>query len=214
MAKVEFSALINRIKGRVSFSVFSNWKGISVLKRHNGSPRQPRSEKQQDIRGYFSDLAGEYYALTDAATELWNAYASMLPGSLSGLNAYLKNNMIMQKYFPESARLTGPPKTPATPKSPKTIAVTAMPAADFCITWVAPTSTTIYMIADYWPMPGLDSVTNPKWTFGASAGADAAELLVATAVPVDTVVKFRCRTVDDMGRTSPWTHVIQAVAIT
>lgn len=213
MAKIEFSALVNRIKGRISFSVISNWKGIAVIKRHNGSPRQPRTEKQQDIRGYFSDIAGEYYALSSTQKDLWNAYASMLPGSLTALNAYMKNNMVLQKYFPESTRMQSPPKTPATPEHGKTLAVYAAAAADFCITWVAPTDAGITVIADYWPIPGLDSISNPRWTFGASAGGDALELLVATTLPTDTVVKFRVRTVDEFGRVSPWSHTLQSTAL-
>ena len=213
MAKIEFSALVNRIKGRISFSVISNWKGIAIIKRHNGSPRQPRTEKQQDIRGYFSDIAGEFYALTETQTDLWNAYASMLPGSLTALNAFMKHNMILQKYFPETARMTAPPKTPDTPPHGKSLSVSALAAADFCIEWVAPTLTTVYMITDYWAMPGRDSITNPRWTFGASAGADTTELLIATTLPTDTVVKFRCRTVDAFGRVSPWSHVLQATAL-
>lgn len=213
MAKIEFSALVNRIKGRISFSVISNWKGIGIVKRHNGSPRQPRTEKQQDIRGYFSDIAGEFYALSDSKTNLWNSYASMFPGPMTALNAFVKHNMILQKYFPECTRMTSPPKTPATPEHAKTLSVYAMPDADFCISWVAPTDTTIYMITDYWAMPGRDSVTNPRWTFGASAGSDTTELAVTTDLPTDTVVKFRCRTIDDYGRASPWSHTLQGIAV-
>jgi len=213
MAKIEYSALVNRIKGKISFSVLSNWKGIGIVKRHNGSPRQPRTEKQQDIRGFFSDIAGEFYAMEDMNKDLWGAYASMLPGPLTALNAYLKHNMILQKYFPGCARMTGPPKTPDTPAHVQGFTVSALAAADFCIEWTTPTSTTIYVIADYWAMPGRDSISNPRWTFGASAGSDATELLIATVYPTDTVVKFRVRTCDSSGRVSPWSHTLVSTAL-
>lgn len=212
MAKIEYSALVNRIRGRVSHSVISFWKGLGVVKRHNFGVHQPRSEKQQDIRGFFNDLAGEYYSLTDVQKELWQAYASMLPKPMTALNAYVGLNMLIQKYLPGSSRITGPPATPDTPGHIRGFTVTPMASADFCVVWTSPTESTIYAIVDYWAMPGRDAVTNPRWTFGASAGADALEVLVATEYPTNTIVKFRIRTMDDYGRVSPWSHILSTAA--
>ena len=213
MAKIEYSALVNRIRGRVSHSVISFWKGIGIVKRHNSGVHQPRTEAQQQVRGFFSDLAGEFYALSDTLTDLWRAHASMLSKPMTALNAYIGYNMSIQKYLPGTARLTGPPKTPDTPKHIEGFTVYPMSAADFCVQWTAHTLTTIYTIVDLWAMPGRDSVTNPRWTFGSTAGACVGEVLVATEYPTNTVVKFRVRTMDAFGRTSPWSHTLIAAAL-
>ena len=213
MAKIEYSALVNRIRGRISFSVLSNWKGIGVIKRHNSGVHQPRTEKQQDIRGMLSDLAGEYYALTATQKELWGSWVGMIDRPMTALNAYVATNQRLQKYFPGMAKQTAPPPTPATPEFPSGIGVTALAAADFCVVWTAPTSATIYAVVDYWAMPGLDNTISPRWTFGASAGADALLCVVTTAYPTDTVLKFRVRMIDAFARVSPWSHIITATAL-
>jgi len=213
VAKIEYSALVNRIKGRVSHSVLSFWKGISVLKRHNSGVHQPRSEKQQQIRGHFSTLAGEFYSLTDKEKDLWGVLASMLKKPMTALNAYIKYNMRLEKYLPGTARMESPPKFPATPGHIKGFTVSALAAADFCIEFTSPTESTIYAIVDYWAMPGRDSVTNPRWTFGASAGCDTGDVLVATTYPTDTIVKFRARTMDAYGRVSPWSNTLSISAL-
>lgn len=213
MAIIEYSALVNRIRGRVSHSVISFWKGIGIVKRHNSGVHQPRTEKQQQVRGFFNDLAGEYYALSDTLKDLWQAHASMLAKPMTALNAYVGYNQMIQKYLPGTARLTGPPKTPDTPGHIVGFTVYPYENADFCVQWTGPTETTIYAIVDYWAMPGRDSVTNPRWTFGATAGANSILVAVATTYPTDTVVKFRIRTMDASGRVSPWSHTLIATAL-
>lgn len=213
MAKIEYSALVNRIRGRVSYSVLSNWKGIGIIKRHNSGVHQPRTEKQQAIRGMLSDLAGEYYALTATQKELWGSWVAMISGSMTPLNAYVAFNQRLQKYFPGMAKKTSPPPTPATPEFPTGLSVTPLAAADFCVAWTGPTAATVYAIVDYWAMPGLDNTISPRWTFGASAAGSALLAVVATTYPTDTVLKFRVRVIDLHGRVSPWSHILTCTAL-
>jgi len=213
VAKIYYSALVNRIAGRVSHSVLSFWKGISIIKRHNAGVHQPRSEKQQAVRGHFSDIAGEYYQLSQVNKALWAAHASMLPDPMTSLNAYMKYNMRIEKYLPGTARLTGPPKTPDTPGHIVGFTVSALGSSDFCVEWTKPTETTIYTIVDIWAMPGRDAVTSPRWTFGASAAANTLICAVTTSYPANTIVKFRVRTMDDNGRVSPWSNTLLVATI-
>jgi len=208
MAKVQFSALVNSMSKSLNGSVFRTWKGIQVLSKKNNHPHQPWAEKQQDIRGMMNNLAGEYYALTVVQKELWDSWVAMTKSPLTGLGAYVKFNQILQKYFPGMARKTSPPVTPATPAFPLGFTVTPVAGSDFCVVWTSPILTTIYVVADYWAMPGLDSTTRPRWTFGGSAGSDATFIDIATTYPENTVLKFRIRTVDEEGRVSPWSHIL------
>lgn len=212
MGKIFYSALVNTIRGKVSHSVLSAWKGINVIKRHTSGVRQPRTEKQQDIRGMLSELAGEWYSLTQVQKDLWNSWCAMYSLPMTGLNAYAKFNQVLQKYFPGMAKKTEPPATPATPDFPTGFTVTPIASGAFCVIWTTPTATTIHVIADYWPMPGRDSVSNPRWTFGASAGSDATFADLTLTMPENVVVKFRIRTLDEEGRVSPWSHVLVTAA--
>lgn len=212
MARIYYSALVNRIAGRVSHSVLSIWKGISVIKRHNAGVHQPRTVKQQEVRGNFSDIAGEYYSLDDVEKELWQAHASMLPDAMTALNAYLKYNMRLTKYLPGASRMEAPPKTPDTPEHPVAVSVSSMGTGDFCVEWTNTIPATVYAIVDIWAMPGRDLVTHPRWTFGASAGGDTKECLISTSYPTDTIVKFRVRTMDASGRVSPWSVTLSLAA--
>jgi len=214
MAKIQYSALVNRIQGHVSNSVISQWKGIGVVKRHNTSITQPRTEKQQDVRGFFSDLAGEYYSLTDNQKDLWKSWCSMYKLPLTPLNAYVKFNQLIQKYLPGTARMVGPPPTPNTPAHVSGFTVTPLASADFCVTHTAGLLTTVFAIVDYWAMPGRDNTVSPRWTFGASATASTGAIAVALAYPVGTIVKFRIRTMDAYARVSPWSHILSTATIT
>jgi len=162
----------------------------------------------------LSELAGEWYSLTAVQKDLWNSWVAMVKYPMSGINAYVSFNQILQKYLPGSARKTTPPTSPATPEFPTGLTVTPKAGGDFCVIWTTPTLTTLYIIADYWAMPGRDATTNPRWTFGATAGSDATFADIDINMPADTVVKFRARSMDAQGRLSPWSHILITAAIT
>jgi hypothetical protein len=203
-AIIQYSALVNRIKGRVSHSVLSNWKGRGIIKRHNSHPRQAQSVAQQEIRGLMNDLAGEYYALTDDEKGLWEAYVALLPNKITPLNAYISHNQVIQKYFPGTARLETPPTTPETPLAAGGVSSVAMPAGEFCIYWTRPLTADQTIVCDFAVAPGRRTDANPKWKFGASCGADETELLLQTYMPAGYHIYYRLRTVSIDGKTSPW----------
>jgi hypothetical protein len=211
MAIIEFSSLVNRIKGRVSSGVVSYWKGKGVIKSYSSSIHNDRSAAQQEVRSNLSELSGEFYSLTDKQKELWKTYASALSDPMTALNAYVAVNSRLQKYFPDTARKTGPPSSPSTPKSFKSLSITAYAAGLFCVHFTKPTNSTLFAIVDAWAMPGLDKVTNPSWSFLASAGCDTGAVQNTPGYPADTVVKFRARTMDAWGRVSPWSETISLV---
>ena len=207
-AIVEFSAIVNRIKGRVNHSVFSYWKGKGVLKSHNSSMSQEHTAAQQEVRSNMSELAGEFYGLTAKQKELFKTYASALADPMTALNAYVAINSRLQKYFPDQTHKTAPPPSPSTPKVFKSLSITAYAAGLFCIHFSKPTNSTLFAIVDIWAMPGLDSVSNPSWAFGASAGCDVGKVEITPGYDSGVIIKFRCRTMDTYGRVSPWSEAI------
>ena len=208
MAKIFYSGNVNTMSGKIGGSTASDWKGTGTLRKHNPFHRQKRTQQQQALRGYLSDLAGEFYALTDPQKQLWAAWAAANPKPITAQNAYILFNQRAQKYFPGTPRKTTPPPTPSTPTHLTGFAVIPNATRDFTIVWTSPTLTTLFVIADYWPLPGRDRTVTPAWTFGASAGANALSLLITTEYPLPTILKFRVRTLDAQYRVSPWSHIL------
>jgi hypothetical protein len=213
MAIIQYSGLVNRIKGRVSHSVVSNWKGRGIIKRHNGSPRQAHSQAQQETRGLMNDLAGEFHALDLVNKIMWQGYATLLPEPITALNAYVSHNLRIQKYLPGTARRTVPNPDPETPAAMLLTVLSAMPNGNFCVYWNQPDSADLIVVADYAVSPGKRTDANPKWTFGATCGADALEILVPSATPAGFLTYVRVKTINIYGKASPWGSTMSLVAI-
>lgn len=207
MAKVIFSALVERMSGShgKGGTVSSQWKGINVLKRHP-SPRQPRTATQQKIRGIMNTLSGDWYASSDTLKDLWNKYASLLPGALTGLNAYMKLNANLYRYLTSADVITAPPPTPSTPEPCGTLAVVATDTVTNTLTWVTPTGVAEYAIADFSFMAGRDDRAHPRWGFAAGASASALTAVHTHAYPVGTIMSYRVRVMDAFGRMSPFSE--------
>lgn len=207
MAKIIFSALVETIRGShgKGGTVSSAWKGINVLKRHP-SPRQPRTATQQNIRGIMNTLSGDWYAISSTLKDLWNKYASLLPGAMTGLNAYQKLNANLHRYLGSSAAITAPPPTPGTPEPCGTLAVTVTDSVTNTITWVTPTGVADYAIADFSFMAGRDDRANPRWGYAIGASASALTAVHTHAYPVGTIMSYRVRVMDAHGRMSPFSE--------
>ena len=91
MAKIEYSALLNSISGRVGGSVFSRWQGIPVLRRFV-NPSQPRTALQVQHRNVFRNMLAAFGELpsvnhatpapsiNDLWRVSWQQFASGQPG--------------------------------------------------------------------------------------------------------------------------------------
>jgi len=206
MARIHYSGLVNRIAGKLEGGIFGSWKGKGTVKSHVKGLHQPRSSQQQMMRGLINDYTGRWYSLPDTQKRMWEAYAAASEKRVTAHNAYIGKNIYAQRYFPGHAEITSPPFTPSTPTHPIGFGVAQGDAANFSITWTSPTLTTLFVVMDYWPMPGRAKATNPQWKFGATSGADALSLSLSTDYPENTVMSFRVRSIDQQMRVSPWSH--------
>lgn len=207
MAKIVYSALVDTIRKKLQGSVMSQWKGINVIKS-GPTPRQPRSEKQQFIRGIMNNLAGDWYGRTSAEKELWKKYASLLPTALTGLNAYLKLNSNLWRYLGSAFTITAPPPTPSTPEALVGFALTVTDSLNNSLAWTTPTAVADYVIVDYSVLAGLDDGANPRWSFAAGASASASPATHAHTYPVGSIMRYRGRVMDSYGRVSPNTEAL------
>ena len=206
MAKIKFTALVDTIRGGWNGSVLSQWKGINVTKSHP-TPRQPRTEAQQRIRGLMNDLSGEFYALSSTLKDLWNRYASLLPKTMTGLNAYIYQNLNLVRYLGSAYKVTNPPPTPSTPEAIVGFAITVTDSTHNSIAWTTPTGDSDYVVVDYSFMAGRDDSSHPRWSFAAGGSASGSPLTHVHSFPVGTVMRYRARVMDSFGRLSPNTAV-------
>lgn len=202
MAKVQFSALVARMGGKVNGQTMSQWKGINVLKT-TGNPRQPRTAAQQRIRGIMNDLAGEYYSLSATLKDLWNRYASLLPKPMTGLNAYVYQNLNLVRYLGVVSKVTNPPPTPSTPESLIGFTATNTDSVTGTLAWTTPSTVADYVVVDYAFMAGRDDGANPRWSPAGGASASALTVVHTHAFPIGTKLRYRARSMDSYGRTSP-----------
>lgn len=207
MAKITFSALVESISGKhgKGGTVSSQWKGVQVLKRHP-TPRQPRTAKQQEIRGLMNDLAGNWYGLSSTLQDLWNKYASLLTGAMTGMNAYQKLNLNLARYLGVAEIISGPPPTPATPESLSGHGMAATDNVTNTLTWVTPTTNTEYVILEFSYLAALDDRAHPRWSYAAGVSPSAQTLAHTHAYPESTIMSYRARVMDAYGRVSPYTE--------
>jgi len=203
MAKIEYSALVSNIRGKMGGQVASGWKGINYLKNHNASPRQPRTTEQQTIRGYMSELSVEWYALTDSQKLLWNKYASLLGKPMSGQNAYIKLNLNIWRYAGEVYKKTAPPATPSRPGAMQGFDVTGTSLTISTVAWTAPCASNVTVIIDYSPQAGFDDKSSPGWKPAGNVASAYKGTELYHDFPSGTVMRYRAKSMDEWGRMSP-----------
>lgn len=214
MGKIFYSALVNTIRGRVSHSVLSSWKGINVVKRHNPNPRQPRSAHQQRVRGLMNDLSGDWYAMSATLKEMWNKYASLMRKPMSGMNAYQHLNLALARYFGTANIISSPPPSPSTPEMPWPFTTTAQAGQLVDCSWTVPTDASWLVLVYESPLVGLDDISHPRWDFVCSSAADLGICTIASSFPVGTYLRVMSKSIDSYGRVSPQTPIETATLIT
>lgn len=203
MAKITYSALVSTMRGRLHGDVGSAWRGVNYLRVHNPSPRQPRTEKQQEVRGIMSSLAGEWYELTSAQKELWHKYASLLPAPMTGLNAYIHLNANLWRYIGTAGKITAPPPTPWRPGAVMGICCASVDSTNNQCIWTTPALTCVLVILDYSPLAGLDDRAHPRWSYVTAVSASVLLAAHAHTFPEHTIITYQLRSMDEYGRTTP-----------
>jgi len=119
MATATYSALIEKLSGKVGNGVFSNWKGRGVLRCLSSSVSNPRTVRQQNNRSWISFLSTAWVQTLSADERaLWEEYAQKLSvnargalpigtpglaplyGNLqSGRNAFIAVNMALNNSY-------------------------------------------------------------------------------------------------------------------
>lgn len=207
MAKIEYTGLVSNIRGKIGGTVASGWKGINYLKSNNPNPRQPRTELQQDVKGYMSSLSAEWYGLGDAEKLLWNKYASLQKKPMTGQNAYIKLNLNIWRYITSAHKITAPPATPSRPGAITGMSAASVDSTHNQVSWITPDDGAITVIIDYSPQACFDDKSSPGWTYAANVASSYKITTLTHSFPSDTILKYRAKTMDIYGRMSPQSNI-------
>ena len=88
--KLTYAPLVSDVRGRFEGSVFSSWKGISLLRRFQ-APSNPNSTSQQQHRNVFANLTRLYSMMSTYWKAAWDNWATGKP--MIGRNKLIGDNV-------------------------------------------------------------------------------------------------------------------------
>lgn len=223
MAHIEYSALVNRIIGRLGDLVYATYRGKNYVRTVSTSTYDPVTARQAQIRANFAHLAASFLNLTEAQVTLFNDYAVSkgMKGGARAAHRHLMGNLLNASHG-DLLELTGPPHTPSTPKFPRFFCVTQIATNINCITWTKPDDTQTYVTGHFRLHYGF-CTRHPcygncpcqgygwKWRFVKTERSDLLAMQHVHDWPVDTRLFYRLNSIDKRGRKSPITHVLGIV---
>lgn len=119
MAVVQYSAIVNQMRGKLGGSVFNKSKNANTVQRKQQQPQGARGY-QSEVRNFFSKFQRTWKSLTNAQRTNWQTTAVNNPtrdrfGNLTTLSGY--NQFIKASMLAEYANAT-PPISPFTGAAP------------------------------------------------------------------------------------------------
>jgi hypothetical protein len=212
MAIVTPSALVESITGRIGGSVLEVCRGVNYI-RAGPHPSQPRVTLQQHIRGLINDYAGLWDGLSAGRKTAWNYYATGLPGSETGVNAYVAANAkLAYANYTTLTPILDPPAWPGTPTAPGGSALTYNAGADeWRAAWTSPTGYALYVQCFMTIQVAYNEGDHPAWTFvETSAAANSPIAFSAAAYESGTIARARLRVINADGEVSAWAAIQEA----
>ncbi len=225
MAIVQFTCLINRIKGRIGADVFSFHRGTTYIKSHPTTINYPNSTRQQFCKANLIALSKLWWDLPAATEHLWNSFASKSKGAASGFNKFVSLNAnLLNACHSDLVYRPAPPPRPGTPAHVRGFCVFAMSSTQVCISWTIPSSSILYVTGHFRLHRGFCSRHpaygccvadgyRPYFRFIETVRSDINHIVFNHTWPSDTRIWFRCRSLDKFGRKSPVTHSINYLNI-
>src|SRR5690606_13167075 len=118
MAVVQYTGIVNQIRGKLNGSVFNKARNVNTLQRKQQSPRR-NVGFQSEVRGIFSAAQRSWKTLTTSQHQQWataavnnpsrDRFGNLVP--LSGYNQYIKAFMFAT--YANTTPLTAPDTSPA-----------------------------------------------------------------------------------------------------
>lgn len=212
MAIVTPSALVDSITGRIGGSVLEVCRGVNYI-RSGPDPRQPRVRLQQSIRGLINDYAGLWNGLSTGRKTAWDYYATGLPGTPTGVNAYVAANAkLVYASYTSLIPISDAPTWPGTPTAPGGSALTYHAGTDeWRAAWTSPTSYVLFVQCFMSIQVGYDEGDHASWTFvETTAAANSPIAFSAAPYATGTICRARMRVINPNGEVSAWAAIQEA----
>jgi len=207
VAVIKFSAIVSDIRGRLGDSVFSFCRGTHYVKPYNGNVIQPNTPRQQEIRGNFSYFTGVWYDLPPTYKRMWRQYASLLNENVNGFNVFLRHNLrLADANHADFSEVLFPPQTVVPVKYPYPFSAVPVDSASNLISWVAPHDDSNYIQLFFNLEWNYSCGFNKHWAFIETKRSDESSISHAHTFPPGTIIYYRLRALNKLGKISPYTH--------
>ena len=220
MARFFFSALVNRVSGKLGDVVYSFYRGTTFAKSAPISFKDPQTFRQLQIRANLSALSKLWQTLPPGTTDLWNSFAAKRKGAATGFNKFVSlNGNILNASHSDLAYRPGPPPTPGTPAHVRGVCVFAMSSTQTCISWNKPDTNILYVTGHFRLHRGFCNLHpsygcciadgyRPSFRFIETVRSDTGHMIFDHTWPSGSRLWFRFNSLDKFGRKSPFTHEI------
>ena len=183
------------------------WKGI-CYRRKGTFPRQPRTTSQTEIRRLISSLSGEFDGLSSARKTAWDYYAGQLPTSMSGFNAWIRNNSkLLYSDYSTLIKIYDPPEVPSAPSAPNGFSLIYDSVNDrWEASWTSPTAVNLYIQLFLSVVTGYRDTLFPMWSFSSTKPAHQSPTYYAASDYISgTQIRGHLRVLDENGQASSFT---------
>lgn len=224
MAKIELSALLNTIRGRLGDVIYAHQRGTSFVKLVSTTFVDPHTTQQLRIRKNLSDLSSAFVALGAGEKDLWREWANLKHRRGGARSAYISVNAnLLNASHSDLVAISSPPSIPGTPKFPRHFCVTVLSPTQVCLAWSAPDDTLTYVTGHYkldrWfcgnhPCWGLCPTTGHGWSarFFGTVRADTLQIQHVHSWPASTKLYYWLNSIDKKGRKSPITYTVMVTS--
>lgn len=203
MAKITYGAIVTDISGTLGGSVFKRIKGGSII-YNKSRPRNPKSQRQQQTRGYLSYLAGQWHLLNSATQNLWNNYASLSSTRQSGFNAYIQLNLRLLSANHTTLTIThSPPLTPFTPLAIVGETRAYISPTQNRINWTLPSVSSTFTQLFFTTEPGYSYLNKEKWRLVETVCSTIEYCYHTHSYPTGTPLVYYLRSISPNGLISP-----------
>jgi len=223
MATILYSALVNRVRGKLQNVIYSKWKSTLYVKSVASTRNYPDSYRSLQIKANFCLVSKLWDGIPESHKELWQGRAVIAGKAYFGSHMFRSLNLnLLNASHCDLLTISYPPLTPSTPEYPKNFSICKVSSTNVCLSWTSPYSPILKITGNYrlhpsfclrHPSFGCCVATGYRmsWRFIKTEGSDSESLLYVHNWPAETRLYFRIRSIDHFGRLSPWTHKILLV---
>ena len=220
MARIQYSALVNRVFGRLGDSIYQTFKGTDYIRTSPCVWSNPNTYRQQQIRTNLSSITLAWDSVPASHKELWDMFASMKGCHYFGHQAYVSLNCnLLNASHADLTSISHPPLRPGTPKHVQGFCVVAISGTVTCISWTHPDSNILYVTGHYrlhrgfcTAHPTFELCTSvgyrPSFRFIETVRSNFQIMLHTHNYPSNTRLFYKLNSIDKFGRKSPISHVI------